>query len=222
MPGLFITGAGTNVGKTYVAAGLIRALRAAGARVDALKPVVSGFDPDDWEDSDPGVLLGALGRPADAAALEALSPWRYAAPLSPDMAAAREGRVIDPAAVAALCRDRLAAVGAGLLVIEGVGGVMSPISATTTNLDLMAAIGAPVLLTAGGYLGTISHALTAVAALRGRGLDLRAVVVSETEAGGPPFDDTVAAIARLAPGETVIAARRDAGDWEAEALGAVG
>ena len=57
MSGVFITGAGTDVGKTFVAAGLVQALRRAGREVFALKPVVSGFDPAAAADSDPGVLL---------------------------------------------------------------------------------------------------------------------------------------------------------------------
>jgi dethiobiotin synthetase len=218
MPGLFVAGSGTDVGKTFVAAGLIHALRASRRAVEALKPLASGFDPDDWGQSDPGRLAAALGQPADAQTLEALSPWRFRASLSPDMAAEDEGRSVDYAAIVALCRRRLAEAGNALLLIEGVGGVMSPIDPTTTNLDLMAAIGAPVLLVAGGYLGTISHALTAIAAVRARGLDLRAVVVSDTAPDGPPFDRTVASIAGLAPQETVIAAPRDASAWTAAVL----
>ncbi|MBV9509585.1 MAG: AAA family ATPase, partial [Caulobacteraceae bacterium] len=74
MPALFVAGAGTDVGKTFVACGLIRALRARGAAVDALKPVVSGFDPADWAASDPGCLLRALDRAPTLEALETLSP----------------------------------------------------------------------------------------------------------------------------------------------------
>ena len=218
MPGLFITGSGTDVGKTYVAAALIRTLRARGQAVKALKPLASGFEADDWAGSDPGRLADALGWPPNASTLEALSPWRFRAPLSPDMAAEAEGRTVDFSADVALCRRRLAEAGEALLLIEGVGGVMSPIDPATTNLDLMAALGAPVLLVCGGYLGTISHALTAIAAVRGRNLDLRTVVVSDTTPDGPPFDKTLASISRLAPRETVIGVGRDAAGWEDVAL----
>jgi dethiobiotin synthetase len=57
MPGLFIAGTGTDVGKTYVTKALIRALLTRGRAVDALKPVVSGFDPAEPQASDPAVLL---------------------------------------------------------------------------------------------------------------------------------------------------------------------
>ena len=63
MTAIFITGTGTDVGKTFVAASLIRHLRQIGRSVDAIKPVVSGFDPDQPAASDPGILLQALGFP---------------------------------------------------------------------------------------------------------------------------------------------------------------
>ena len=92
MSAIFITATGTDIGKTFVAAGLIRHLRAAGRSVDALKPVVTGFDPLDAAASDTGVLLSALGRPVTPAEIDRISPWRFRAPLSPDMAARRENR----------------------------------------------------------------------------------------------------------------------------------
>jgi dethiobiotin synthetase len=212
MSAVFVAGAGTDVGKTFVAAQLIRALVGRGAAVEALKPVVSGFDPADWRESDPGRLLAALGRPLDDQSLAAISPWRYAAPLSPDMAARLEGRALDCAAVIAFCRQAVAARPQSLTLVEGAGGVASPVDAHTTGLDLMAGIGAPVVLVGGSYLGAISHTLTALEALRARGLVLKAVVVSESPAAGTPFAETVAAIARLSGFSPVIAAPRGTAD----------
>jgi dethiobiotin synthetase len=88
---VFVSGTGTDIGKTFVTAALIHELRRRGRAVDALKPVVSGFDPAQLAASDPGVFLAALGRAPTAAALDRIAPWRYSAPLSPDMAARREG-----------------------------------------------------------------------------------------------------------------------------------
>lgn len=212
MSSLFVAGAGTDVGKTFVAAQLIGALRARSVAVEALKPVVSGFDPSDWAASDPGQLLAALGRPLDEAALEAISPWRYAAALSPEMAARLEGRSVDCAAVVAYCRARIAEQPQVLTLVEGAGGVMSPVDEQTTGLDLMAGIGAPVVLVGGSYLGAISHVLTAIEAVLARGLAIRAVVVSESADAGTPFEATLAAIARLGRAAPVIGARRGTGD----------
>jgi len=194
--GVFVTGTGTDVGKTFVTAALVRHLRSAGKTVDAFKPVVSGFDPANIANSDPGVLLSALGRDVTNDELDRIAPWRFAAPLSPDLAAKAESRSIDFAALVEFSRG--VAYGRGKVFIEGVGGIMVPLDRTHTVLDWMSALRIPVLLVAGSYLGTISHTLTALHVLAQRNLDIAGVVVSESTAPGASCDDTVATIARFA------------------------
>ena len=210
MPGLFVTATGTDIGKTYVTAALVRRWRAAGRSARALKPVVSGFDPGAAETSDPGLLLLAMGETVDAAGLQRIAPFRFAAPLSPDMAAAREGRCVDFSKLLAFCRKELAAADAAPLLIEGVGGVMVPLDETRTVLDWMKALGLPVLLVAGSYLGTISHSLTAFAALSRAGLAVAALAVNESEQSSVPLAETVAAIARFVAPVPVVALPRGA------------
>ena len=194
MTAVFVTGTGTDVGKTFLSAALIRHWRAAGHAVAAYKPVVSGFDPATEQASDPGVLLGALGRPITD--IETISPWRFAAPLSPDMAAAREGRTLDFDAIVEF--SHRAATSAERVLIEGVGGIMVPLDDRHTVLDWMSTLRLPVLLVAGSYLGTISHTLTALRVLAQRNLTVVAVAVSESAVPGAPLDETVATIARFA------------------------
>jgi dethiobiotin synthetase len=197
MSALIITGAGTEIGKTYLACGIIAALRARGEKVDGFKPVISGFDEAAPAQSDSGRLLAALDAPIDAANIARISPWRFSAPLAADQAAAREGKRIVFDDVLAACRERIAKAD-GLLLIEGAGGIMSPLSETTTFLNLFAALGAPVVIVGGAYLGAISHTATAIAAARGRDLAIRAVVISEgVESVG--VDATRDALARLDP-----------------------
>ncbi|PNG26295.1 dethiobiotin synthase [Methylocella silvestris] len=179
MAAYFVTGSSTDIGKTFVTAGLIRALRARGRAVAALKPVVSGFDPAAPEGSDPVVLLEALGRPLTAETLQKIAPWRFRAPLSPDMASELEQREIHLAEVASFCQAALAGA-PDVLLIEGAGGVMVPLNGRETTLDLMAALNLPLIFVAGSYLGAISHALTGLEAVRARGLQVRSIVVNET------------------------------------------
>jgi dethiobiotin synthetase len=178
----FITATGTDSGKTFVAEGLARAWRARGARVRTLKPVMSGYAERDAPMSDAGRLLTACGEQPTAEAVAAIAPWRFAAPLSPDRAAALEGRAIDFAAMTTWCRDKIAK-NDDVLLIEGVGGVMVPLNGTHTVRDWMAAIGLPVLLVAGTYLGAVSHTLTALAALREAGLVPALTIINESEGG---------------------------------------
>jgi dethiobiotin synthetase len=190
MPGLFITATGTDIGKTFVAAGLIRALRARGVGVSALKPVVSGFDETHPEGSDPAILLAALDKSLDLATLDAISPWRFAAPLSPDMAARKEARAIDFETVKTYCESRIAETG-DLVIIEGVGGIMVPLNERFTILDLMFHLALPVILISGNYLGAVSHLLSALDVLKNRDLFPRAIVINESENSQVSMADTM-------------------------------
>jgi dethiobiotin synthetase len=193
---IFITATGTDVGKTFVATTLVRYLRQAGHRIEAVKPIVSGYDPAQAATSDPGLLLGALGAPITPEQIARISPWRFRAPLSPDLAAEREDRSIDVDQVVAFCQERIERH-RGILLIEGVGGVMVPLDEHRTILDVMMAVRLPLILVTGSYLGTISHTLTALDSLFRRDMNVLVTVVSETPGSTVPLDDVVAAIGRF-------------------------
>lgn len=207
MSAFFVTGSGTEIGKTFVTAALIHELRRRDRPVAALKPVASGFDPAHPEDSDPGVLLAALGEQPAIEALDRIAPWRFRAPLSPDMAAARESRTIDFARLVEHSRHTITAT-LGTLLIEGVGGVMVPLDERHTVLDWIAALSIPAIVVTGSYLGAISHALTALAALRRRDIAVAALIVNETPQSSVALDETVATIARFADRIPMITAPR--------------
>lgn len=192
-PKAFVTATGTDLGKTYLTAALVRHWRRAGLDPLALKPVQSGFEQADAATSDAGRLLAAMGRPL--ADLGRVAPWRLAAPLSPDMAAAREGRAVDLDALVAFCRAALEQA-PGPVLVEGVGGVMVPLNERATVLDWITALGLPVILVAGNYLGTLSHTLTALAVLEGRGARVAAVVVNERQPGPVAAAETAASLRR--------------------------
>ena len=208
MSTLFVTATGTEIGKTLVAAALCHELRAAGRRVRALKPVLSGYDLATLAESDPGLLLASLGEAVTEEAVAEITPWRFAAPLSPDMAAAREGRRLDLGKILDFCR---AAEGDPLL-IEGIGGAMVPLDERHTVLDWIAELGAPALVVAGSYLGTISHTLTTLAAIRGRGVPIAGLVISESPESPVPLAETAETINRHAgPLATLLLPRLPAG-----------
>lgn len=201
MTTIFVTASGTDVGKTFVTRRLVAELRAAKRRVQALKPVASGFDPAAVAASDTAALLEAQGLGATPANCDAISPWRFRAPLSPDMAAERERRSVPFDTLVSWCRTT--AERADVTLIEGIGGVMVPLDGSHTVLDWIAALGAPALLVVGSYLGTLSHSLTAVAALRQRGVELAGIVVSESAAQPVPPAETAATLARFVPAVAV-------------------
>ena len=197
MTATFITATGTDVGKTFLTAGMIRYFRDGKIAVDALKPVATGFDPDAPEWTDTAVLLGALGKRTTQDEIDRISPFRFAAPLAPDMAAARERRKLDYDKLLEFTR-RAIHVHQGHLLIEGVGGIMVPLDETHTVLDWMAATGRPVVLVGGSYLGSISHTLTCLDALLRRGLEVKALVVNETPGSTVPMAETMDTMRRFA------------------------
>lgn len=196
MPALFVTGAGTDIGKTFVTAGLIRCLRAQGRGVEALKPIVSGFDPTAPSGGDPARLLEALGREVTPEEIAKISPWRFKAPLSPDMAARGEGQTIKLHSVIDFCQ-KMNRESEDVLLIEGVGGIMVPLDDRHTTLDLMTRLGLPVIFVGASYLGAISHILSALDVLAQRKLEVRAIVISETQGSSVDLDATLATLANF-------------------------
>ncbi|HEY1541751.1 MAG TPA: dethiobiotin synthase [Xanthobacteraceae bacterium] len=208
MSAYFITATGTDVGKTFVARGLIRVLRARRRDVTALKPVMSGFEPAEAAGSDGGLLLTALGQEPTLEAIAAISPWRFQAPLAPDMAAEREGRTLDYPGLIGFCQKAMAA-NRDALLIEGVGGLMSPIDSEHTVLDWMKAVRLPLIVVTGTYLGTLSHTLTALDVLARHGLAIAALVISESVGRRPErLDETHTTISRFAPDTQIVALPR--------------
>ena len=204
MTTIFVTSSGTDIGKTYVSAMLVRQLRAKGLPVQALKPIVSGIDETTFPESDPAALLAALGEEVSFDNVDLLSRWIFEPALSPDMAAARAGVEIDFAELVNHCKARASLHDP--LVIEGVGGLMVPLNAEKTVLDWMQALNGPdfvPLLVVGSYLGTISHTLTTLDVMRRRDLAPRAIIVSESLSNPVPLSETVEVMSRFT-GETPI------------------
>ena len=192
MSGVFVTAIGTDCGKTHVSAAILRHLRSEGRPALALKPLMSGFSPDQLEASDAGRLLLALGRQVDVGTVSDIC-WRsFAEPLAPNVAARRAGVALAYSDMMDFVRARIAAH-RGAVLVEGAGGIMSPLTDTHTNIDLAADLGFPVVLLASSYLGAVSHTLTAVDVLTRRELKPALIVVTEPSAeaypAGPFIDE---------------------------------
>ena len=207
---VFVTSSGTGIGKTLVAAAIVRQERERGRAARALKPLMTGCGP--GAPGDAGILLEAGGEEAGAAAVARISPWRFRAPLSPHLAAEAEGRAVDFDALRAFCRREAAAAreAGETLAIEGIGGAMVPVTRSRTVLDWIEALEVPAALVVGSYLGALSHALTAAAALAGRGIRVNAAVVSDSPAG-VGLEATAATLEDFLPGMPVLRLPRLAG-----------
>jgi len=156
VPGLFLTGTDTGVGKTYVGALVARALRAAGRHVGVYKPAASACrrHGDDLVSLDARLLWEAAGRPGT---LDRVCPQRFAAPLAPHLAARAEGRRLDPE----LLRRGLEfwQTASDVILVEGAGGLMSPLGDRECVADLACDFGFPLVIVSRNVLGTINHTL---------------------------------------------------------------
>jgi dethiobiotin synthase len=182
--GVFVTGTDTDVGKTVVSALLVRALRASGASVSALKPFATGED-------GPGADARAL---AEAAGHEPRVFQSFATPAAPERAAIEAGATVD---VGAAIRWVLGQP--GTLVVEGVGGFEVPLDRTHRVSDFARALRLPVIVVARNRLGVLSHTLLTVDAVVRAGLVVQAVVLNDALEAGPLLDWNAADLQHRVP-----------------------
>lgn len=180
----FITGTGTGVGKTVLAAALVAAARAAGHDVLPMKPVQTGATRQGgaWQAPDLDFCLRLSGLEINATTYRDLAPYCFEPHCSPHLAAREAGTAISLKRILEAF-ERLTQ-GHDAVIVEGAGGILVPIDATTTMLDLVVELGLPVLVAASPRLGTLNHTLLTLQAIRAADLGVAGVVLVETE-GGP-------------------------------------
>jgi dethiobiotin synthetase len=181
--GFFVTGTGTEVGKTVVAAALAHTLRRQGSIVAVFKPAVTGLD--EPGETDHALLRRAAGSEQSD---DEIAPFRYGPPASPHLAAAQAGEEIDPERLRQVARS--AAAGAERLVCEGVGGLLVPLAWQVCSgerdklarpylvRDLAVDLRLPLVIAASPGLGTINHTLLTLESARAAELSVAAVVLT--------------------------------------------
>ncbi|MFD2207119.1 dethiobiotin synthase [Kiloniella antarctica] len=159
--GLFVTGTDTEVGKTFVAASLVKALKAS-----YWKPIQTG----PFKDHDSPEIQRLTG--IDETSIYSCS-YSFPDPLSPHAAAKNVDKVID------LENIRLPEHGAEeFLVVEGAGGVLVPLNDDFMMIDLIVRLGFPVVIVARSGLGTINHTLLTLESLRSREINVAGVIMN--------------------------------------------
>lgn len=158
MKPLFITGIGTDVGKTIVSAVLVEKLQA-----DYWKPVQSG----ELDNSDTMKVKRLVSNQLSVFYAEA---YRLTQPFSPHKSAELDGVEIDMEQIIAPETSRP-------LIIEGAGGLMVPLNNNgDLIIDLIKKLDAEVVLVSRNYLGSINHTLLSIDALENRGINIKMMV----------------------------------------------
>lgn len=185
IPGFFITGTDTGVGKTYVAALIARRLAADGRKLGVYKPAASGCSRQHGVlvSDDAVTLWNAAGRPGE---FDRVCPQCFEAPLAPHLAALAEGRRLD----ADLLRHGLDywRERSEVILVEGAGGLMSPLGDDEYVADLAEEFGFPLVVVSRNVLGTINQTLQTVivASVFREGLPVAGVVLNHVV---PPSAD---------------------------------
>jgi len=167
---LFVTGTDTGVGKTLVAAAILRGAEAAGMRTAAVKPVAAGCDSDGGQlvNADAELLRSTATVRRDYAEV---NPVALEPAVAPHLAAEQSGIRLHAAGLVSHClnaaRDDI-----DVLVVEGAGGWLVPLNDGETLADVGAALEASVVLVIGMRLGCLNHALLTASAVRSAGVTL--------------------------------------------------
>jgi dethiobiotin synthase len=205
IPGIFIAGAGTDVGKTVVTAGVLRLLLrhgSAAAPAMVMKPVQTGCSADDagrLRAPDVEFVLRAAGIDVDEETRAHLAPYCFEPACSPYLAARMAGQRIEMEEI--LAGARWLAARYRRLVVEGAGGVLVPLNESEIMLSIAWEMRMPVLLVGQSGLGTINQVLLSLEAIRRRGCEVLGVVLSDTqpvaERDSYIHQDNVSAVASL-------------------------
>jgi dethiobiotin synthetase len=199
LPGLFVVGTDTGVGKTRVASAIARTMTLAGKRVGVLKPVMTGVAsvarhegggcPTEMDDADH--LMAAVGGTVPKSVV---CPITYSEPLAPPIAARRLGApllVDDVLAAVSSCLDKWRNIlGAEVMVVEGVGGLLCPLAEGITVADLAVRLDYPLVVVARRGLGTLNNTLLTVEAALARSLRVAGVVLNGSEPTADPVAES--------------------------------
>ncbi len=185
--GFFITGTGTGVGKTIVAASLVAALRMRGLEACGAKPIESGC----MRDPASGALLPADGELLHQASggmesLDLITPLRFEAPLAP-LAAAREEGVEVRVDIALKAVKDLRGI-YSTVIVEGIGGLAVPVAHDYMVSDMARDVGLPLIVVASTTLGTINHTLLTTWHAKSEGLEVAGVILCQHR----PAEGTIA------------------------------
>lgn len=177
--GIFITGTGTDVGKTYVTALLVKRLKETGVNVAYYKAAVSG-NRRGKQGLVPGDAVYVKQISAISQSIDTMVPYIYEEAISPHLAARREGSPVDLSVVLqgydSLCQKY------DFVVMEGSGGILCPLRLDEKQEiwleDVIKALNLPCLVVADSGLGTINATLLTLEYLSSKHIMTKGVILN--------------------------------------------
>ena len=193
----FIAGTDTDVGKTLVACGILRAAANQGLKTLAIKPVAAGAEQTDQglRNSDALMLMKAM---TESLPYEQVNPVLLNPPIAPHIAAEQAGRRLSVSQLAGFCRGVMMRK-ADMVLIEGAGGWRVPLNQREMLSGLAVELQTQVILVVGMKLGCISHALLTAEAIQADGLVLVGWVANQIDPEMACFEENLASLRQLLP-----------------------
>lgn len=199
LPGLFITGTDTGVGKTYVTAAIAGILADQGLKVGVIKPVATGLSDRFSPEADAVLLLQSAGWPLTQEFMNLANPLTFQAAAAPTVAARAEGRRLEWAEFISSVQNSIQEwgyLGVDCILVEGVGGVNCPLAeGNKTVLNLVEALDWPTLVVARKGLGTLNHTISTINQLKLGPTRLAGLILNHVPGDDPAgVPETTAAI----------------------------
>lgn len=188
MPGFFITGCDTGVGKTYVTVYLAKLFKKEGLEVGVMKPISTGP-----KSEDDALYLKRKLKLKDP--IHLINPIHLKYPLAPYPAAQLQKRKLSLAPVFSAFRKL--SKRHDCLLVEGIGGVLVPITRSYLVADLIKDLGFPAIIVARAGLGTLNHTLLTVEALRKRKIKISGIILNGFKRKDPSEESNAEVIEEL-------------------------
>ena len=171
----FITGTGTDIGKTFVTSLLVKNLGQKNKMI-GIKPIAAGIEVDHSLNNDVTSLLKSSNSLLTG---EDINFYTFKKAVSPHIGAEEEKVNVDFEFI----KNKIDVLADQFdhILIEGVGGLMSPVDNSRTNLDLIKYLHVPVILIVGLKLGCINEALLTLEALQSHNIQIKGWIANEVD-----------------------------------------
>lgn len=189
---IFITATGTDIGKTYISALIVKKMREAGFNCGYYKPVLSGVEISDGKliKSDCNYVIETAKIPTSA---DDCVTYRWEEAVSPHLAAQRAG---EPICINKILEDyQKASHKYDYLLVEGAGGITCPLILSDKEKyllkDLIKELGTNILIAADAGLGTINSILLTVEYAKANGIKIEGIILNNYEPGNFMHQDNL-------------------------------
>lgn len=180
--GIFITGTGTDIGKTFVTALLVKKLYGAGCNTAYFKAAVSGNDRDENGSLIPGDAAFVKKISSISQPLDTMCPYIYEKAVSPHLASRIEGEPVELETVKAWYEKLSSEY--DYVICEGSGGIICPIRYDDKKImleDIIKTLGLPTIIVADAGLGTINSVVLTCEYMKAHGLEIRGIILNNPD-----------------------------------------